>query len=77
MKKMRNFLTLAAAAALTGILLTGALQKQMKQLPQRLRLLHRQKLLPLPKKLLKMPLPAKLTQKQLTVLLLPVKRSPL
>lgn len=75
MKKMRNFLTLAVAAALTGILLTGALQKQMKQLPQRLRLLHRQKLLPLPKKLLKMPLPAKLTQKQLTVLLLPVKRS--
>ena len=34
MKKMRNFLTLAVAAALTGILLTGALQKQMKQLPQ-------------------------------------------
>lgn len=78
MKKMRNFLTLAVAAALTGILLTGcSLQKQMKQLPQRLRLLHRQKLLPLPKKLLKMPLPAKLTQKLPTVLLLPVKRSPL
>jgi len=77
MKKMRNFLTLAAAAALTGILLTGCSTEADETTAQRLRLLHRQKLLPLPKKLLKMPLPAKLTQKQLTVLLLPVKRSPL
>ena len=52
MKKMRNFLTLACSCMLARHHpAQAALQKQMKQLPQRLRLLHRQKLLPLLKKM--------------------------
>ena len=75
MKKMRNFLTLAAAAALTGILLTGCILKQMKLLSPRLRPPHRQNPLLMLKKLLKVTFPAKSLQKLLTALLLQVKRS--
>ena len=77
MKKMRNFLTLAVAAALTGILLTGCSTEADETTAPKAETAAQTEAASTTEKLLKMPLPAKLTQKLPTVLLLPVKRSPL
>ena len=75
MKKMRNFLTLAAAAALTGILLTGCSTEADETTIAKAETPHRQNPLLMLKKLLKVTFPAKPLQKLLTALLLQVKRS--
>ena len=77
MKKMRNLLTLAAAAALTGILLTGCSTEADETTIAKAETTKHTKQNPLLmlKKLLKVTFPAKSLQKLLTALLLQVKRS--
>lgn len=72
---MRNFLTLAAAAALTGILLTGCSTEADETTIAKAETTTQTESAADAEKLLKVTFPAKSLQKLLTALLLQVKRS--